>query len=56
MSGVDDGAEEESGDWGARGEEDAVVFDSVEYVKFVDKIDGMELCTYWIDLLYPENE
>ncbi len=28
MVGVDAGAEEKSGDWGAGGEEDAVVFDS----------------------------
>lgn len=56
MSGIDNRAEEESGDWGTGGEEDAVVFDSVEYVRFVDKIYGTMMCNYWLVLLYPENE
>lgn len=35
VAGVDDGAEEESRDWGAGGEQDAVVFDSAGVVRFV---------------------
>jgi hypothetical protein len=55
VSGVDDRAKEESGDWSAGGEENAVVFNSAEYVSFVDRIYGMKVCT-WLDLLHPENE
>ena len=52
VAGVDDGAEEESGDWGAGGEEDAVVFDSAGVVRFV-----MGWCMgVRFDLLDPKDE
>lgn len=41
-SSVDDGAKEESCDWSTGGEEDAVVFDSARFVRFLDKVNGCE--------------
>lgn len=45
-SGIDDGAEEESGDWGTGSEENAVVLDSVHRVRLVDITDKMKAWRY----------